>query len=395
MEDTQLNPPRLYYLDNLRVFLTVLVVLHHTAITYGASGSWYYYATIHEGLNDPLTTALLTIVVALNSSFFLAAFFLLSGYFTPGSYDRKGTLAYLKDRFIRLGIPLIMYIIIIEPFIILYRWVTLNDVETTLGEFYIWILETGTIGVGPLWFVQTLLLFAICYSILVIFNRRRVEKEFLKNREEQESQKRDFPNSYQIFSLIALVGILTFLVRIFIPSDTPILFMPLGDFVAYITMFSVGVFAYRQDWISKITETHLKFWLKVAIGAIIFLLAYISLTGAFEGDTSAYQGGFSFESLLGSVWGAIMCISVCLSLVPIFRTKLNNNNPIAQILSQNAYTVYIIHAPVLVVTSISVAGIILHPLVKFIFVLCITLTLCFVISHFVLRRIPGAKKVLG
>ena len=33
---------RLLFMDNLRVFLTILVVLHHLAITYGASGSWFY-----------------------------------------------------------------------------------------------------------------------------------------------------------------------------------------------------------------------------------------------------------------------------------------------------------------------------------------------------------------
>ena len=30
------------YLDKLRVFLTCLVIFHHTAIAFGASGGWYY-----------------------------------------------------------------------------------------------------------------------------------------------------------------------------------------------------------------------------------------------------------------------------------------------------------------------------------------------------------------
>ena len=33
---------RLFYIDNLRIFLISLVVFHHFAITYGASGDWYY-----------------------------------------------------------------------------------------------------------------------------------------------------------------------------------------------------------------------------------------------------------------------------------------------------------------------------------------------------------------
>jgi len=31
---------RLYFIDNLRIFLISLVVLHHLSITYGAPGDW-------------------------------------------------------------------------------------------------------------------------------------------------------------------------------------------------------------------------------------------------------------------------------------------------------------------------------------------------------------------
>ena len=30
--------PRLFYIDNLRILLTILVILHHLAIIYGGSG---------------------------------------------------------------------------------------------------------------------------------------------------------------------------------------------------------------------------------------------------------------------------------------------------------------------------------------------------------------------
>ncbi|MFX0181996.1 MAG: acyltransferase family protein [Candidatus Hodarchaeota archaeon] len=390
---------RLHYIDNLRVFLTVLVVLHHTAITYGARGSWYYFATYYEGLNDSFTSILLTIVAAINATFFMAAFFLLSGYFTPSSYDRKGSLKYLKDRFIRLGIPLLIHIIIIGPFIAYYMRITLNrrNQEISILEFYSWVFESGRFfGVGPLWFVQALLILAICYSIWRVVNKKVLYNKTSEYSEGQGSHKMKFPDSRQIFLLIALLGILTFIVRIFIPSDYRILYLPLGDFVLYIGMFILGGFAYRQNLFSQITESYGKFWMKVTLGAIIFLLGFVFLTGAFEGDLSVYQGGFRWESLLGSVWSSIMCISICISLIPAFRSKLNSQGTFAKILAQNAYTVYIIHAPVLVVTSISVSEVsFFHPLLKFFCVLCMTLILCFVTSYFVLRRIPGAKKVLG
>jgi len=35
---------RIFFIDNLRIFLIGLVVLHHLSITYGASGSWTWQA---------------------------------------------------------------------------------------------------------------------------------------------------------------------------------------------------------------------------------------------------------------------------------------------------------------------------------------------------------------
>jgi fucose 4-O-acetylase-like acetyltransferase len=105
---------RLFFIDHLRVLLIILVIMHHLAITYGAAGSWYYQDTA----KDTLTTVLLSILTATNQAFFMGFFFLISAYFTPGSYDRKGAGPFLRDRFLRLGIPLLIYDGLINPFVV-------------------------------------------------------------------------------------------------------------------------------------------------------------------------------------------------------------------------------------------------------------------------------------
>ena len=52
---------------------------------------------------------------AVNQAYFMSLFLLISAYFVPGSYDRKGAGHFVKDRLIRLGIPLIIYSWIISP----------------------------------------------------------------------------------------------------------------------------------------------------------------------------------------------------------------------------------------------------------------------------------------
>ena len=77
---------RLYFVDNIRVFLTILVILHHLMITYAGTGSWYYY----EGREDGITRFVGSWFGSINQAYFMGLFLLISAYFVPGSYDRKG-----------------------------------------------------------------------------------------------------------------------------------------------------------------------------------------------------------------------------------------------------------------------------------------------------------------
>src|SRR5882757_694967 len=91
MKTASQTSTRLWFVDNLRVVLTSLVVLHHIATMY-ALPLWYYTEPPTSG-----TAALgLTVFLLVDQAWFMGAFFLLSGYFTPGSYDRKGPRAFLR-----------------------------------------------------------------------------------------------------------------------------------------------------------------------------------------------------------------------------------------------------------------------------------------------------------
>lgn len=100
------------YIDRLRSVMTAFVILHHTAITYGAPGGWYYNELKPSGT---VSSLLLTFFVATNQAYFMGFFFLLAGYFTPPSMERKGYARFLSDRFLRLGLPLLAFMFILGP----------------------------------------------------------------------------------------------------------------------------------------------------------------------------------------------------------------------------------------------------------------------------------------
>ena len=76
--------PRLYYIDNIRLFIIICVVMHHLAVTYSGFGSWYYMEPSKIGA---LSSAWFTVYLAFQQAYFMGMMFLLAGYFIPGSFD--------------------------------------------------------------------------------------------------------------------------------------------------------------------------------------------------------------------------------------------------------------------------------------------------------------------
>jgi glucan biosynthesis protein C len=59
-----------------------------------------------------------------------------------------------------------------------------------------------------------------------------------------------------------------------------------------------------------------------------------------------------------------------------------------------SYTVYIIFAPVIVLLAYAIAGVQIYPLLKFVLASAIAVPLCFLISNYVIRKIPPARALL-
>src|SRR5512137_100184 len=141
---------RLLFVDNIRVFLTILVILHHMMIIYAGTGSFLYT----EGRQDTITSVIGNWFCSVNQAYFMSLFLLISAYFVPGSYDRKGAGLFLKDRLIRLGIPLIIYSWIISPLsYVVVIYVTQGQI-LPLSRYLPGGGLDAALGAGPLWFVE-------------------------------------------------------------------------------------------------------------------------------------------------------------------------------------------------------------------------------------------------
>ena len=384
IEQVQLKAtPRLLFVDNLRIFLTILVVLHHLMIIYAGSGGWIY----QESRQDLATAVLGKWFTSVNQSYFMGLFLLISAYFVPGSYDRKGAAVFLKDRLTRLGIPLAVYSWILRPALLYAGLANYGDLNTSFLDWYAhqYFREYGLIGGGPLWFISALLIFSILYALW---------RKLVPRRPEALNRQISFPGNSAIALFALGIALISFLVRLWYPSDkvfTPLSFQ-FADFPQYIALFVIGLVAYRLGWLVRLPERTGRVWMRIAIGLILLYPPIVIFSGALT-EATPFLGGWHWQAFLAATWQSFLGIAMCVTVLDLFRRRLDHQRGLSRFLSQNAYTVYLIHEPVITFVALTATGLVLYPLLKFGLAALVAVPLCFGLSSLI-RRLPYTQRVL-
>jgi len=160
------NPPisginrPLSYVDNIRSFLTALVIYHHAATTYGGAGRSAYHSTQHP----PFSSLALVGFNAFNQSFFMASFMYLAGYFSRRALEKKkkSKRQFVKERLRRLALPSVAYTVLGAPLCvaIVRSW----KGETTSWRWMVEYAKEQRGARGPVWFTATLCCFDLAIA---------------------------------------------------------------------------------------------------------------------------------------------------------------------------------------------------------------------------------------
>ncbi len=383
MSDGSSHPVRLAFIDNIRILLICLVLLTHLAITYGAVGSWYY----REVTGVSVSAALLTLLTSLFQTFFMGFFFLISAYFIPSSLERKGTSLFVKDRLVRLGVPLVVWVLAISPVFGYLGARVLGGYTWSFSTWYTTVQPTiQHLGLGPLWFVFSLLVFTLAY---VAWRMVRQEKA------REVSGPRNFPALPAILLFAIFLAIVSFCIRILFPIgyEWELFSLQVPYYPQYIALFLVGLVASGSDWLGRVPPSTGKICAGLAL-ALALLQPLLLFTVDFSaGDLSPLLGGFHWQSLLYSLWEQLTGIAIIIGLLWLFRERANHQGPVAKAASADTYTVYIIHPLVLVPLAVALQSLLLPPIPKFLAMSALAVPLCFLIAHLI-RAIPGVKRVL-
>jgi glucan biosynthesis protein C len=375
---------RLFFIDHLRASLVTLVVLHHVALVYGAGAPFYY---VEPPINDPLAFLVLLVFVLFNQAWFMGALFLLAGYFTPGSFDRKGPGSFLKGRLLRLGVPLIIFYFVLSPISSIGYWqmpASLTGITSPLT----WQAYPYLLGMGPLWFVAMLLIFDFGYAAWRMLTRNRTSTSMSKS---------SLPSYLLIGVFILALALVSYLVRIVIPMGKDVLDFPTISYLPqYLSFFVLGTVASRQNWFRTLPHPMGVVGIVTAVVAGV-LLVPLALSGRLFSlevtEPAGFVGNGHWQSAVYALWDSTFAVGTCLAAITLFRRFINGQGRFGRFLSQHGYTVYIIHIPIVVFIAIALKGIHLEPLLKFGVVAVIAVPTCFA-GAYIVRKIPLASRIL-
>ncbi len=329
---------RLYYLDNLKVALTGLLIAHHVGQAYGPTGgAWPIQEAARAAVLGPFFTV--------DRSFFMSLFFLISGYFTAVSYDAKGGWPFVKSRLLRLGLPLLVFALLMIPLEIFVFGAPGSD-----GPGSAWPID-----VGYMWYVEHLLLFSLGYALWRAALGRRAAAAV------------PAPRPLHVWHVLVFSAVLApvlAVVRIPFPIDRwdyllGFFRVAFADVPRDLSFFILGIVAFRKGWLKSVSAKAGRNWLLVGVGLAAFWYAYaLGLYKLIPIEGTAFD-------VFRVTWEAVLCSALCIGLVVLFREKVNGHGALARALGKSQYAAYIFHVPVILAFQYAVLNPSLPPLAKF------------------------------
>jgi glucans biosynthesis protein C len=300
-----MNKSRVIYMDNIKIFLTCLVVAHHAAQAYGPTGGVW-------PVEDSAKIPVLKNFFFINAAFMMGLYFFISGYFMMFSIKRKTTGQFMSDRMKRLGIPLVFFsVFVFLPFNYLSSNKSLSIVSFFIDSYF----NKPPVATGHLWFVASLLVYSLIY---ILIQRKKTDSEV--------TVKQGVFKAWYIPVYIVLLTLVSAVVRLKYPIDTWrtwIVPVEVAHIPQYLSLFFIGTLFNRYQWLQTLKRS--TGILLFAISIVVFALhQYLPAAVQFHWITEAFVE-------------TVLCIGISLGLLTLFRYFANKETGFTRLLSDNTY----------------------------------------------------------
>ena len=322
----------------------------------------------------------------------MSLMFFLSGLFVPSSLARKGNWTYLSDRFLRIGLPFVLVVVILMP-LAYYPAYRVTAADPSVGAYWQSWNALPFWPCGPQWFLWELLTFNILAAIL-----HRIAPGWGNVLARLAGQVQG--SSVRFFLLLAGASALVYvpLALLFLPWEWTHsgllsfqLSRPLHYLVYFFAGYAIGAYGIDRGVLACDGPLARRWALWVAGGFAGFGLwaAPTSLT-LDEGTPLVLQAAAAFGYVLACASGCLALLAVCLRFATVRMWTLDS-------LSANAYGMYLLHYVFVVWLQFALLNTALFAVGKAAIVFVVTLVLSWVLSAGIGgvsfgTRLAGAKQ---
>ena len=313
---------RLCYLDSLRVWLVIVVVGGHAVGTFTVPGMMHYsfsYQQPPSPLNESVSFA-----AVVTFSYLLQLLYFISGFFSPGSLQRRGARRYLQSKLQRLGLPMIFYSTVLDPALSWFVQVVMLRGANLPPEGYQYKLELGVA-----WFILWLLIFDVVHIALKDVKAPNVSLPALP---------------WLIgwgFALGALQGLVAWLQGGQLPFDYGFLRLQWALAPSFAGFFACGTLAYRNQWLQELHA-----W-TAGQKRTVFIMSFLTIAAIAPLLLFMQELPRAALMMIWGIFSGLLAVLISLSLLLSFKAVLNFSNGFTRVLGDGAYGAYLIHPWVL------------------------------------------------
>ena len=359
---------RIYFLDNLRTLMILLVVVLHAGMTYekGFDSFWI--------VSDPAKFDPIALVRMYLDLFVMFIIFFISGYFVPRSIKDKSARDFLKLKFKRIMIPwLIAVFTLIPAYKAIFLFSRGMPQEAWYSYFHLF-QRTGTdlafFANNPtqnwLWFLPVLFLFQVVYLSLAKLNLLSFRISL------KQAVILTFVLGVVYSMAISITGLKGW-------SHSPLLDFQRERLLIYFMSFLLGALCYKLN-VFESDRKNIKLYIfsNVVLTISLGVFTAVALNLFFnliEPERNFFFISDFFDRVIYYASALLSMLSSLHVFIHAFRFSFNKTNRIMNELNKNSYSVYIIHMIVLGVVALAMINLPIHGGIKYILLTSLTFTL--------------------
>ena len=331
---------------------------------------------------NPVVEIILLVLVSPFGLFLIALLFLVAGLLTPASYDRKGARRFVTDRLLRLGVPFVVYVFVVQPTLVYALAHPLGHASGSYWDEYLG--AERRIDTGPLWFVGVLLICSLGYA-----GWRRGAERVSRHR----AVRRITPRTLALTAMV--VAPLSFAVRLVYPygSESGFSDLNLWEWPACVAVFALGIAGSRQSWHLAVPTGLARRCRVVTLVAVVAMAMLLLLAGALDatddvlGGPHWLGGVFVVAEAMLTVFGSVWLLSVA-------QHRLARQYRWSPALSRSAYAAFMLQTVFLLALALALRPVDLPAEAKALMVAVGGIGASFGAAWLLIKKVPGVSRVL-